>query len=52
MELCRFDHELTSRKELENEIIKILKNSSEDELRQSLLLLKALFPLNREKSRE
>lgn len=47
MELFRLSHEMSSRKDLEKELNKILKNASEDELRQSLLLLKALFPKNR-----
>jgi transcriptional regulator with XRE-family HTH domain len=49
IELCRFSHELASRDELEIEITRIIKGSSDDELRQAILLLNALFPFNRDK---
>ena len=49
MEIFRFRHEVSTRDQLENEIKHIINSSSDDELRQYALLLKALFPFNPEK---
>jgi len=50
IELCRFTHEISSRNELEKEITRIIENSSDDELRQYVLLLRALFPFDQKKN--
>ena len=47
IELFRFSHEIPSRKELENEVRSIVKDLADDELRQILLLLQALYPFKR-----
>ena len=48
MELFRFSHEISSRTELEKEMLKIIKKSSDEELRQGIMLLKALFPFSQQ----
>ena len=44
-ELFRFQPEELSRKEIEKEIVRILKSISEEDLRQMLSVLKVLYPV-------
>ena len=46
-ELFRFSHEILSRKELENEVKRIIKDMADDELRHILLLIQAIYPFKR-----
>lgn len=46
-ELFRFSHEILSRKELENEVKRIIKDMTDDELRHIFLLIQAIYPFKR-----
>ncbi len=45
LELFRFEHEISDRKQIEKRINEILKDISDDSLRQILMLLRVLYPL-------
>jgi transcriptional regulator with XRE-family HTH domain len=44
-DLFRFEQEISNRKEIENQIKKLLKAIPDDALRQVLLILRVLYPL-------
>lgn len=44
-ELFRFEHEALSRKELESQIVRIVKSISDEDLGQMLSVLRVLYPM-------
>lgn len=46
LELFRFEHEISNRKEIEKRIIGNLKSIPDQDLRQILLLLRTLYPIS------
>jgi len=47
LELFRFEHEVSNRKEIEKQIVRILKTIPDNDVRQIFMLLRVLYPISK-----